>query len=714
MRPVTDIEGRDAMRTVASLAALAAALGIPGVASAQDASTQAGAAGEAAAEVAGEDGRRIFPAAFFEADRPSTALDMVRRVPGFGIDGGSGARGLGGTGGNVLIDGARPTSKDQSIDSILAGIPAAQVERIELLEGAAAGAAASGQSLVVNVVRRAGSRPTSSVSVQLNQHENGFIQPEIDLTHSRTVGGFSLELSAGYAYDNYNNLSGFEGFRDAQGRWLELGPNDDRRRFQDWNASARLSGTWLGNKVSLNAQARTFESRRTWSHQAFVPGAPAPFRVDSGREGDEGDSWELGAGLERTVGPWTGRVNLLAKQRESANFSTAGFNPVGTAPRFSRFRSEQVQSEQIARATLARTFGAHAIEFGGEFAVNELDLSNRFGTGDGITFTETINPREINDTTVSEDRWEAFISDSWTISDRLTLDGTLTGEWSTITQTGDARKERSFFYLKPRLSASWKPADGWTIRGRVERQVGQLDFGAFAFSASVGDGTGRVGNTDLKPDQAWVSEVAIERRWGQRGVASLTLVNEDISDAFAAVPLDTNGDGRIDGEARGNLPSANRRGFTLDMTLPLEQLVPGLEVSVTWRWRESSIRDPLTGRERELDGWDGGEFNPSFVQRFLDPQWAWGVWYWQGDRSVDFSASQSIEWSSYSSWGAWIETKAFDGWTLEAGFEDPQGQVARRERTIWTDDRRNPVFARQQYRERSFDGSVYVEARADF
>ena len=135
MRPATDIEGRGAMRSVASLAALAAAMGIPGIAAAQDATQQTppldGQTGVAAAsgESTGEDGRRIFAPAFFEADRPSTALDMVRRVPGFSIDGGSGARGLGGTGGNVLIDGARPTSKDQSVGSILAGIPAAQVER---------------------------------------------------------------------------------------------------------------------------------------------------------------------------------------------------------------------------------------------------------------------------------------------------------------------------------------------------------------------------------------------------------------------------------------------------------------------------------------------------------------------------------------------------------------------------------------------------------
>ncbi|MCE2820072.1 MAG: TonB-dependent receptor, partial [Phenylobacterium sp.] len=48
---------------------------------------------------------------FFADFAPSTALDMVGRVPGFTLNEGETRRGFGDTGGNVLINGARPGSK---------------------------------------------------------------------------------------------------------------------------------------------------------------------------------------------------------------------------------------------------------------------------------------------------------------------------------------------------------------------------------------------------------------------------------------------------------------------------------------------------------------------------------------------------------------------------------------------------------------------------
>jgi outer membrane receptor for ferrienterochelin and colicin len=699
-----------------SAGALALALSSSGGALAVEAQTAT--SGDAVAEATagesrGSDGRRIFAPSFFTDFNPSTALDMVNQVPGFGIDEGSGARGLGGTGGNVLVDGSRPTAKDQSIQSILSAIPVAQVERIELLEGAAAGAAASGQSLVVNVVRKAGSRPTSAANLQLTMHENRAVTPEIELTHSRRVGPFTLELAAEYEYGEYVRLLGFEGFRDGQGRWLERGPNEDWRRDKDWSVRGSLNGTVGGTKASLNLQTSGGTFLRQWWHVSTLEGATAPFRVDNGRFDDEWTSWEAGGSLERTIGGWKVTLNGLANGRTGSNTDLAGFNRIGTAPRFNRFTSSGESSEQVVRLAAGRAFGAHQLEFGGEFARNQLEISNRFATGDGTAFTVVIDPRAINDTTVAEDRWEAFISDSWTISDSLTADLTLTGEWSTISQTGDARRERSFFYLKPRLSASWKPADGWTVRGRVERQLGQLDFGAFAFSTEVGDGRDRVGNTNLRPDQTIVSELGLERRWGQRGTASLTLVNEDITDAFATVPVDSNGDGTIDGEALGNLPSARRWGFQLAATLPLEALIPGLEVSINWRWRDAKVRDPLTGRDRLLDDWDGNNLNPSFVQRFPEAKWEWGAWAWMGSKSWQFSADQVLEWPAHDGWGVWARTTRFTGWTLEAGVDDPQGHTFRRIRTIYATDRRSPEVAREQYRERSNKARVYIEVRRD-
>ena len=79
---------------------------------------------------------------------------QVSRLPGFSLDTGSSARGFAGTAGNVLVDGARPTAKTDDLSSILGRIPAASVERIEVIRGGAPGIDMQGQNVVANVIRR--------------------------------------------------------------------------------------------------------------------------------------------------------------------------------------------------------------------------------------------------------------------------------------------------------------------------------------------------------------------------------------------------------------------------------------------------------------------------------------------------------------------------------------------------------------------------------
>src|SRR3954465_8217516 len=80
-----------------------------------------------------DQGISVYPASFFADARPATAYDMISRLPGFSLDNGlSSARGFAGTAGNILIDGARPTAKNDDPSTILGRIPAANVERIEL------------------------------------------------------------------------------------------------------------------------------------------------------------------------------------------------------------------------------------------------------------------------------------------------------------------------------------------------------------------------------------------------------------------------------------------------------------------------------------------------------------------------------------------------------------------------------------------------------
>ena len=97
-----------------SFLALSAALAAPAVA-------QQGDAPPAGATQATR--TTAYDAAFFAQYAPRTALDIARPVPGFALDlGDIDTRGFAGAAGNVVINGARPSSKAETLETTLARI----------------------------------------------------------------------------------------------------------------------------------------------------------------------------------------------------------------------------------------------------------------------------------------------------------------------------------------------------------------------------------------------------------------------------------------------------------------------------------------------------------------------------------------------------------------------------------------------------------------
>ncbi|WP_348253287.1 hypothetical protein, partial [Salmonella enterica] len=82
--------------------------------------------------------------------------------------------------------------------------------------------------------------------------------------------------------------------------------------------------------------------------------------------------------------------------------------------------------------------------------------------------------------------------------------------------------DKTFSFIKPRLLATWTPGAANQFRIRFEREVGQLDFNAFAASAELQNDNVLGGNIDLEPEQRWISELAYERRFWGDGVVSIT------------------------------------------------------------------------------------------------------------------------------------------------------------------------------------------------
>ena len=96
---------------------------------------------------------QVFEPAYFVQYAPNTAQDMVSQVPGFSIQEGDAVRGFGGSAGNILINGNRPSTKG-SLTALLSRIPFASVIRAELVTGASATLDMRGQTKVVNVIVR--------------------------------------------------------------------------------------------------------------------------------------------------------------------------------------------------------------------------------------------------------------------------------------------------------------------------------------------------------------------------------------------------------------------------------------------------------------------------------------------------------------------------------------------------------------------------------
>ena len=83
----------------------------------------------AASQPAQQGELQVFEPAFFARYSPNNALDMVQQVPGFSLQEGDAVRGFGGSAGNILINGERPSTKT-SLSGLLSRIAISNVIRV--------------------------------------------------------------------------------------------------------------------------------------------------------------------------------------------------------------------------------------------------------------------------------------------------------------------------------------------------------------------------------------------------------------------------------------------------------------------------------------------------------------------------------------------------------------------------------------------------------
>ena len=632
-----------------------------------------------ATTVAAREGVTSYTPADFAAARPNTAMDMINRIPGFSFNAGDQVRGFAGAAGNVLVDGQRPTSKSDPLDSVLSRIAIAQVERIDVIRGSAPGIDMQGQTVVANVIVKKSDTFQQVVSVGgLLYAKTGDTIPTMNYQATKRVGEhqFDFSVSRGLSMDDSVGFGWRSRVDATTGAVTRFETADTEGDGFVYTGRAAYKGPQFGGTLSVNGMASTDEFKNE-SH--FI----SPTSDERFIDRNANDRTEIGANFKRSLGEGLELEVLGLNKWAQGSGNSLGIVPPDTQA----FKVQAEAGESIGRGVLRYKMTPDlSFEGGGEIAYNYRDQNvGLFNNGTPVALP-------ITDVKVEELRGEVFGQGTWRVSPEFSLEAGVRVERSKIEQSGDLTKERSFTYPKPRLVATWSPTKDDQLRVRIEREVGQLNFRDFSASVNLSSNVVSGGNSDLRPDKTWVYEAAYEKHFWDGAAAVLTYRHDQITDVADLFPflVDTNADNIPDTRIMGpgNIGDGKNDSISLDLTLPLGGIgIKGGEFKAETTWRNSEVTDPLTGDKRRISGQRPNNINLSFRQDLPDLNITYGFGWFAGfsENYYYLEEVQSLRLRDYLF--SFIEWKPTPGFSLRAQLDNYDPYTFTIQRQIFDDAR---------------------------
>jgi len=631
-----------------------------------------------------------YPREFFEGFAPSTAFDMVARVPGFTLDQGESRRGFGDAGGNVLINGARPGSKAGGAREALSRIPASAVVRIDLVTNPTT-SEASGQAVIVNLILRETSL-SGSWGVSVSRNREGDIRPYMEASLSGPIAGW--RASGRVQFDAWREPA--NGIRRRSGPAGELRLFEQERRVAD-EVEITLAGDarreTLGGEIVLNGRLEGSDSDTRFDGPGFMgrqPSGPADqFRgvgfAEDILEAEFGGEW-----TRRLQNAWSLKVLSLGSWRQEDSASGSRIEtPPGTPVSETFANSRRTLIEWVARATVSTNAGGRfRPEAGGEAAFNRLDSTLAYATRDGAgTLTPIVLPAA--NIVVDEQRAEGFVNLAYDLNPRWTLDAKAAAEWSEISVTGDARNRQRLTFFKPALSLAWRPNPNASLDIGLRRTVGQLDFDAFAASTEVGIDRTQGGNAQLRPQTETRASLDLDVR-GRDGLAvNAGVFHEWREDVLEPVIL-PGGDFGL-----GNADRARVWGATFGASASLSWLAPGLRLDARGEWRDSVFEDPLTGQSRPLTALIPWTYSVELRQDLPQHKLSWSLQVDGQDAETDYFVPEVNVFEFGPEVRMSVESSYFGNLKLRFSVYNPLGRRFTNERTFFEPTRAAAVTGRE-------------------
>lgn len=696
---------------LAGLAAFSAALCVT-PAAAQDAAATGDTPPPAPAAVptgAGNAARQVYAPADFARYAPKNAYDMLNQVPGFQIRDNEELRGLGQATGNVLFNGERPSNKGDDMYTQLSRIPAGNVERIEIVDGATLDIPGlSGQ--VANIVYRAAAFSGQfSWKPEFRAHYTNPLFTRADVSVRGRSGTVEYEAA----------LSNDDSARSGAGGGtliLDGGRHIVDRRRDIWNThydTPKLSGriTWdpAGDTVA-NFGGHYQRKYDRYYEDGVRTGPGLPDRLRTVRENEDGWNYEVSGDYQFGLGP--GKLKLIGLRRFSHEPYVQEIVTTpddGTPASGDRFAQTGDVGETIARGEYQWKMFGGDWQLSGEAAFNTLDnVASIAVLGEDGKFVD--QPFEGGTGGVSEDRYEGLLSFGRGLTGKLSFQLVAGAEHSRITQTGVDGQTRSFLRPKGSLTLAWAPSANFDASLKIRRRVLQLSFYDFLARAFLNDDNQNEVNNDLRPQQDWTFEIEANRKFGAWGSTKLILIHREVEDRVDMIPIGE------DGEAVGNIAKAKVNAIDWTSTINLDPAgLKGVKVDTRVLLQYTSLRDPFTGEKRQYSG-----LNDTYVSLGLRHDIAGTDWAWGGDAEYSHYQPNYRRNQTDKSWegpvwaSVFVEHKNVMGLTVRASVRNIANARSKRDRTVYTGVRGESPIAFIEQRDRLIGPIFSFSVRGKF
>lgn len=644
-----------------------------------------GCAGSAyAAQTAGPNGRTVYEAAYFTQFAPSSALQIVQRVPGFTLElGNQDVRGFGQAAGNVVINGQRPSSKSDTLETILARIPASRVARVEIGPGDLFGSEFSGKPVVLNLVTTAAGGLAGTINGTVRRTYVGHYEPDVTVSALLKRGKSSFNASAGYqAYPGTEE--GFDRITALpSGALVEF-----RRKVNTYaDRTAFLSGSWALNGGDNRTAHLNFRVAQGWfdlDQENDVFPTAGIVRDDRLSQDYNSRVYELGGDVTRPLLGGGLKLIGLATRRHRHNVDSSFNRVLSVVTGGSVQELDSQRNETVARLVWNRSnLRGWSVETGVEGVLNSLDSDVAFSRIDAAGARTRID-LPIDQAVVKEYRGEAFVNVGRPLSKTLRLDMGLTYEASRLTVSGDAEAERVLKFLKPKASLDYRDKSGWHAQLSVARTIAQLNFEDFISTAELTNDRVNGGNADLVPQRAWELLATLEQPILGDGLVKIEAGYNRISLVQDRIPTPEGFD------APGNL--GNGRMFILKSTIdaPLAKFgIKGGRLTIHSSLVDTSVEDPYTHRKRHFSGYSLYSADASFRQDL--GKWAYGATFYVNAPTFFFRQNEIDKpYGSNPYVQAFVEYRPTPKTTVTFSLDNATNGAAFRERTFFFPDRSNP------------------------